>query len=495
MSISPHSNLKLGSLLREIKALNAHSKDRLVEILDQSRELYNAWLKYQILENRRTDILAEAVLGYQVIPQLHFPMILQQWKYQQNQILCFRGSGKTTISTITRAIHLILDDPNIRILIASKTLTNAEDFLKAIKSHFESNETFREIFGNHVGDKQWDERSIEVKPRTSHEKEPTIMTVGVDGAVASKHYDVLFADDLVEEGNSRTQHMRDRLQRWYYTVLMPVLEPPDPQFPHRGEMTVSGTRYHPEDLYNHLTKSDLKESTLVIPAIDANGNSNWPNKFKIDFLLKKRKTNLLAFNAQYQCDCEAMKGEIFRYEDLLQHTESEYPSLSNLAIYQGVDLAISTKEQNDCFAQVVIGTNKDSEGKDHIWILDFDEGHYRFNQQTSRILRFYRNYNVIKCGIESNAYQKAQLHNLKIECPNFRGLPIYTQKDKVTRAWKLAAMAENGQIHFKTRHSNLLEHLLRFPNHRKKDLFDALDFAIHTAIIRRRKKRSKVGLI
>lgn len=490
-----HPQLKLGSLLREIKAIDSSSKERLVEILSQSRELYNAWVKYQVLQNRRTDILAEAVLGYEVIPQLHLRMIIHQWQHPQNQILGFRGSGKTTIGTVVKIIHLILDDPNIRILLGSKVLTNAQDILKEIKSHFESNEIFKEIFGNYVGDKQWDERSIEVRPREIHTKEPSIMTVGVDGAVASKHYDVVFPDDLVEEANSRTQHMRDRLKRWFYTVLMPVLEPPDPRFPHRGELNISGTRYHPEDLYNHLSKNEMKDTTLVLPAINAAGQSTWPSKFPLKFLERKKKNSIIAFNAQYQCDCEAMEGEIFRFDDLHTHPDSEFPSLSKMAVYQGVDLAISAKEKADCFAQVVVGINKDADGKDHIWVLDFEEAQLRFNQQTDHILKFYNDFDVVKCGVESNAYQLGQLHNLKKEDPNFRGIPLYTTKDKVTRAWKLAALCEAGQIHFRRKHHKLIEHLLRFPNHRKKDLFDALDFAVQIGIRRQKKKRSRLGLI
>jgi phage terminase large subunit-like protein len=240
----------------------------------------------------------------------------------------------------------------------------------------------------------------------------------------------------------------------------------------------------------------MRDSTLVLPAITQSGQSSWPGKFPLKFLQKKRNDmGVFIFNAQYQCDCEAMKGEIFRYDDLKTHPDSEFPKLSGLAIYQGVDLAISTKEQNDCFAQVVVGVNKDSEGQDHIWVLDFEEAQLRFNQQTSHILKLYKDFRVIQCGVESNAYQRSQLHNLKNEDPNFRGIPVYTTKDKVTRAWKLAALCEAGQIHFRKRHHKLLEHLLRFPSHRRKDLFDALDIAVSIATRRKKKRRKKLGLI
>lgn len=458
-----------------------------------SRDLRNAWIKYQVIVNRRDDILAELVLGYEVVPALHLKILKHNAINPQSMVLAFRGSGKTTIGTITNAIGEIVRNPNVRILIASKTLVNAQDFLKEIKGHFENNNKFKEIFGDYVGRKQWDERSIEVKPRTESRKEPTIMTVGVDGAVASKHYDIGYFDDLVEEENSRTEHMRERLKRWYYSVLIPCIEPPDPKIPARGKIRISGTRYHPEDLYDHLQKHEMSESTLVIPALNKEDKSVWPDKFSDEDLKSKRKNmGVVIFNAQFQCDCEAMKGEIFHYDHFEKHSLSDFPDLKSMRIYMGVDLAIGEKESNDLFSIVVLGI-KDG----HFWIIDFEEARLRFNVQTERILSYYKKYNPIWCGVETNAYQKAQLHNLKDELPSFRGLSITTIKDKVTRAWKLTPHFESGKVHFRRRDTLLMDRLVTRSSTAKKnwDAFDALDLAFTASQRRKRVRREKVGLI
>jgi phage terminase large subunit-like protein len=469
------------------------SRERIVDVLSASRDIRNKWIKHQVIVNGRNDILAE-ILGYKVVPTLHFPIIRHQAIHDQTMVLAFRGGGKTTIATITDAIGEILRNPNIRILIGSKTLVNAQDFLKEIKGHFESNEEFKEIFGdNWVGRRQWDERSIEVGPRTESRKEPTVMTVGVDGAVASKHYDILYCDDLVEEENSRTEHMRNKLKRWYYSVLIPCLEPPDPSVPSRGKLRVSGTRYHPEDLYDHLQKHELAESTLIIPALNSKGESAWPDKFPASFFKKTRQSSgVVIFNAQYQCDCEAMKGEIFHWDHFERHKESEFPALKDMRVYMGVDLAIGEKESNDMFAIVVMGI-KDG----HFWILDFEEARLRFNVQTDRILKLYRKYDPIWCGVESNAYQAAQLHNLKDRDPSFRGLKIQTVKDKVTRAWKLTPHFESGKVHFRESDTRLMDRLVTRSSTIKKnwDAFDALDLAFTAAHRKRRARREKLGLI
>jgi phage terminase large subunit-like protein len=378
-------------------------------------------------------------------------------------------------------------------LLASKTLQNSQDFLKEIKGHFESNQAFIEVFGNWVGKRQWDERSIEVAQRTKRDKEPTIMTVGADGAVASKHYDVIYADDLVEEENSRTEYMRRRLMNWFYAVLMPTLEPPDPRVPVRGQLRVSGTRYNPEDLYNHLQKHEMRDSTLVIPALSPTGESAWPSKFTASFLERKRETmGSILFNAQFQCDCEAMKGEIFSFEHFEREADADFPKPDACRVYMGVDLAIGEKQSNDLFALVVLGLKDD-----HYWVLDYEESRLRFNDQTSRILWYYQKYKPIWCAVETNAYQLSQLHNLKDREPTFRGLRVNTHKDKVTRAWKLTPYFESGKVHFRRSQTTIMERLVTRSAGVKKgwDLFDALDLAFSASVRRKPRRRENLGLI
>jgi hypothetical protein len=125
-----------------------------------------------------------------------------------------RGFGKSTILTITRAVYEILRNPNVRILIAANTQLQAEVFLREIKAHFERNERLREYFGNFVSEDKWDTREIVVAPRTSTAKESTITCVGVGGPVASRDYDLIIADDLVDEENARTETQRERVRTW-----------------------------------------------------------------------------------------------------------------------------------------------------------------------------------------------------------------------------------------------------------------------------------------
>lgn len=478
------------------KALEEAERSQLVEYYAHYKAMSNEWLKRQIIANNRIDILMTAVLGYGIQP-FHLAMLRWQFVQPDNLQLAFRGAGKSTACTVSKSIHLLLKNPNLRILIASKTSGQAEAFLREIKAHFEGNDRLAEIFGPYYDPRRvnkWDNSEIEVLPRTAIAKEGSITTIGVHAQVVGKHYDVIISDDLVDEENSRTKHMRDKTKTWYYQSLDPTLEPPDPNVPHRGEHHRQGTRYHYDDLYGHLIENELGEcgAVQIIPALNERGQSPWPDKYPPAWFAKKRKASgIIIFNAQYQCDTEAMKGEVFQYDDCQTYEDGDLPE--DLRIYMGVDLAISEKDSADKFAIVVIGID----GAKNHFVLDFYEGQLRFKAQTKKILEYYARWDPIRCGIETVAYQEAQYQNLKDEDQDLRIKPITTGKDKMTRAWKLSAIFEDKRMFFrKGAHNLLIEHLVLFPNYKFKDLFDALDLAVSASKMKKRKKRrSEPGLI
>jgi len=482
-------------------------RSEIIRDIKDCDKLKKQWIRKQVLKHNRIDILATQILNYIVKPY-HLSMMIYQFQHPDNLQLAFRGAGKSTTCTVAKTIHLLLKNPNIRILIASKTAPNAEGFLKEIKGHFESNELLTEIFGEYYDPRKvnkWDNKEIEVLPRTHNAKEASVTCVGVDATIVSKHYDVIIGDDLIDEENSRTEHMRKKTQTWYYKTLEPTLEPPDPEVEHRGEFHRLGTRYHYEDLYGHLIKGELENHHQVIKALNEKGQSPWHEKYPPEWFHEKRKkSGLIIFNTQYMCDTEAMKGEIFQYDDCQLIEFSDVPK--DLRIYVGVDLAIKQSETANLFAIVAVGIDQQL----NRYFLDYLEGHYRFNTQTKKILDFNERFNPIRIGIESNAYQEAQIQNLKYEEEYHNAentaienkirvpvMPITTLKDKITSAWKLSSDFEDKKVFFvKTPRVHIaIERFVLFPNG-PKDLFDAYNIAITASLRKKRKKRTiEPGLI
>lgn len=470
----------------------ALTRDDLVEQIKRAREVQNEWIRRQVIENDRVDILATEVLGYKLQP-FHAAMLHYSMVHKHTLQLAFRGAGKTTSVEIVRVIHDILKDRDVRILIASKTVGFAQNVLREIKQHFEENERFREIFGDLVDDSKWDQSEIQVRGRSRPMKESTVTCVGIGGQLIGKHFDKAYCDDLVDEDNSRTENARNFNKTWYYKVLHPTLEP-------HSELHLFGTRYHFSDLYGWLQINEMRDTTQIIPALDESGRSPWPEKYPSTYFREKREAlGTVIFSSQFQCDAEAMKGEIFQPDWFgVPISDGEVPDKARY--YAGIDLAIKKSETADLFATCGIAVH----GAD-IFIVALYTGHLSFSEQTAHIIEWWKSgmggivdpRKQVQYGIEVNAYQDAQYQRLKEECPEMALRPITTLKDKVTRAHKLAARFEEGRIRVHKRvYNRLMDHLLQFPGGRYKDVFDALDLAVTVAFKRRRTSRNdEIGVI
>lgn len=389
-----------------------------------------------------------------------------------------RGFGKSTIGDVDYCITKILREPNIRVMIGSKTQGQAEAFLKEVRTHFDENPDLIRIFGD-LSSADWSGRQFTVNTRTQIKKESTLTALGASGQVVSKHFDVIIGDDLVGFENARTETQREKLKEWFYSSLLPTLEP-------HGELHILGTRYHPLDLYQTFIESG-NYSVQVQKAIQDSGESLWENKFSLAKLLdKKAEAGSIIFNMQYQNDVELAKGTIFkphyfRYFDDYRIDRKGNVIVSvdgenkKVKVYMGVDLAISQKETADYFVLMVVGIAGDGD----IFVLDYVKERMTFDAQLNKIIQYGNNkFSMVEgIGIESNSYQMAMAQELRRSST----LPVHkikTVKDKVSRAMRRSALFENGRVYFRKNMKDFEEQLLLFPDVEHDDLFDGFDFAV-----------------
>lgn len=457
---------------------------RAIEIAERN------WVRTQVLEHRRLDVLAEVVLGLDLQP---FHKNMQRFTLQHPKTLqlAFRGSGKTTTITEVRCIAEMLWDPNVRILIVARTNDLARDMLGEIKQFIET-EKFQYYFGDLKGetnnrDRKWTDSKITIAGRTIPRKEPTVTTVGTEGQVVGKHFDIIFADDLIDENNARTQNMREHVQTFFYKTLTPTLEPD-------GEFHIVGTRYHFDDIYGHLIETDPEFVHNIIPALDKHDRSPWPSKYPAHKLIALRKAmGSILFDTQFQLSTDKMRGGILQWDYMPTLVDADADvKFSGGQTYIGVDPSVGEKEQNDYFAMVAV-TRKGKE----ILIEDYFEERLSFSQQMSKIDEWFKRFDPVTVNIEANAYQAVLAQQIQENYPHIRVKPIKTSKDKVTRAIKLSARFEADRVFFREGLEYLMNHLLLFPKGSYDDLFDALDLAVAGAFKRRRKRgrRRDVGLL
>lgn len=426
---------------------------------------------------------------------LHASIIHNVSDNQASMDLAPRGHGKSTIGDVDFCITKVLRNPDIRILIGSKTQTQASAFLKEIRTHFEQNVNLIRIFGDwkKSRDNVWNDKEFTVNRRTVIKKEATVSALGASGAVVSKHFDIIIGDDLVGFENARTEAQRKVLKEWFYSSLYPTLEPD-------GEIHILGTRYSPMDLYEDLIKSKNYKVNVqqAITVKDGQEYSLWESKFSLEKLRSIREeAGLIIFNMQYQNNTELAKGKIFKYKYFKHFEEYDIdydlnrvrvkvldsqgvPYWIPVRIYMGADLAISEDEtsNNDYFVLTVIGVDKNK----NVYVLDYLKERLTFNAQLNAILDYGKNKfpMVERIGVETVQYQKS----LAQEIRRLSLLPvvnIQTSKDKVTRAMRRSALFENGKVWFRIGMDDLEECLLLFPEVDHDDLFDGLDFALTVA--------------
>jgi len=473
-----------------LKGIDAH-------ISTLSRQAKKAFLRKTIKE-------APFIIAYYLvckyitcrsIQQLHESIISNISTYSSTLDLAPRGFGKSTVGDVDFCITKVLRDANIRIMVGSKTQTQAEAFLKEVRSHFEQNEYLIYVFGDWRKGKDniWNDREFTVNKRTVIKKEATMTALGASGAVISKHFDIIIGDDIVGLENARTERQRKNLKEWFYSSLIPTLEP-------HGEIHILGTRYNPLDLYEDLIKSKkyVVNVQRAINKIDGKEVSLWEDKFTLEKLKDIRdESGKIIFNMQYQNDTELAKGKIFKaqYFKYYEEYKIDYDFMTAkvkvlgtddiekwipVRLYMGADLAISEKESedNDYFVLCVIGVDAEK----NVYVLEYVKQRLSFNSQLTTIISYGRDkYPMVeRVGVETVAYQKALAQELR----RLSLLPIVninTSKDKVTRAMRRSANFENHKVYFREGMDDLEECLLLFPEVDHDDLFDGLDFAMTVA--------------
>lgn len=474
-----------------------YGKVQIVEEMLAEADNKDAILKYLII-NSSFEVAYYLVCTYvtkRSVQGLHKSIIANISSNTSTLDLAPRGFGKSTVGDVDYCITRILREPNIRIMIGSKTQTQAEAFLKEIRTHFEQNTDLIRIFGDwkKSRDNVWNDREFTVNKRTIIKKEATVTALGASGAVISKHFDVIIGDDLVGLENARTERQRVNLKEWFYSSLFPTLEPD-------GEIHILGTRYNPLDLYEDLIKSG-SYSVNIQRAIQTEGgkeSSLWEDKFSLEKLKQIRAdSGKIIFNMQYQNDTELAKGKIFKaqyfryYEEyklnhdfqtakvLIKNAEG-IEQWIKVRVYMGADLAISESENsnNDYFVLMMIGVDDDR----NVYVLEYIKDRLSFNNQLNTIISYGRDkYPMVeRIGVETVAYQKSLAQELR----RLSLLPIIninTSKDKVTRAMRRSANFENGKVFFREGMDDLEECLLLFPEVDHDDLFDGLDFAMSMA--------------
>jgi len=214
-----------------------------------------------------------------------------------------RGFFKTSVIQEAHNGWLIVNNPNIRILLPSYSLEVAKKPLAAMRNQFMFNNEFRYFFREYCPKQNKDGKiefgtseNFTIPNRTRNYKEPTIMAAGIGTNVTGLHFDVISPDDLVNR-DSVSNETQIQASKDYFSLLGPLFD--NPTIP-RFKMT--GTIYHFNDLHSDLRKNP-KWRVSVIPVHDESYVFKFPERIsKQAFeneILKDPQMNPYDIQSQY----------------------------------------------------------------------------------------------------------------------------------------------------------------------------------------------------
>lgn len=116
--------------------------------------------------------------------------------------------------------RMTLHNQNLAQLLAFENDSNASRKIEEVKYHFEQNQIFRACFPEiaYQGHEQpWNNSAIKIR-RTgmgAQVGEATFQSIGVNGALQSQHYDIVWCDDLVGKAATESEVIMATTKRWF----------------------------------------------------------------------------------------------------------------------------------------------------------------------------------------------------------------------------------------------------------------------------------------
>ena len=158
--------------------------------------------------------------------------------------------AKSTVITVNYSTYRIALDPNVRIIVVSKTLVKAREFVYAIKQRLSHPRWLKlqTAYGPEGGWKEdadtWRTDTVYLggDARNSSEKDPTLQALGMGGQIYGARADLIILDDCITTANAHEwEKQLDWLQKEVITRLGK-----------NGKLLIVGTRIAANDLYKEL---------------------------------------------------------------------------------------------------------------------------------------------------------------------------------------------------------------------------------------------------
>lgn len=426
-------------------------------------------------------------------------------------------------------MRLVLNDPSLRILIVGDTGPNAENHLKKIKNQFEQNKLLRWLFPERVWQDtskapSWSQGQLYLPQdgdgSVAYHGEPTFDTIGARGAVVSRHYNIINADDLIGEDEYYSKTEMSKTIDWF-TNLEALFVPPMSA----SLMDIPSTYWRTDDVYAYaedfysrgqpkietgpfsyqrgdiavFRRGAIEDGKPIFPEVK-NEKGETVNGFPLEFFTRLREKNPERYAAQYANNPKSAENAYFRSEYLryyevrgevdegyvlyIVHAEDrvEFVRTRNLNIYSLCDPHAGGKKSASKFrgtraAVITVGVDP---RYPRIYILETWIKRAPTNAILDEIWKQNDKWKPEVFSIEANGLQKMLKYWIDerterepdkySEIP-YRGYIPHGAKDDESRIMGLQPLFKAGQIWMHRSQVELIEEYESFP----RGLVDGLD--------------------
>ena len=409
-----------------------------------------------------------------------------------------RGHAKSSlVACVFVLFHILFDKGPKFIILVSKTQGHSKKLLRTIKDVLNFGVKFRKIFG------YWGRFSM-IKDSESEIilKDGTALVALGTGQqlIGLKHIHqrptLIVLDDPEDKNNTKTSFALDSNRAWFFTELLPMLDPL------RGRIVVIGAPPCEGCLVLELEKLQRTEGspmgweTRHYDAIVDEDKKEvlWPEFVSWEFLMEAKAEaeklgELSTWYSQYRCTIVSNEEQLFKpeynryYRGWLEPSRigKAYLHITHRAdkkadldmgkkeeiipvnVFMGVDPASSTAQRADHSVNFIIAVDKDW----NIFCLPYFRKRVPPTEHCKAIVEDYENYYPLKMTPEATGYQEALRDILRkfsqlwtkdhqpIRIPGLEAKEL--PREKKTKRHKSAV-----HIHFYQRHVWLLEGMEAF---------------------------------
>ena len=409
-------------------------------------------------------------------------------------LLAPRGHGKTTTINLLWLSWVIVNNPDLRILLISHSKDMAESFSRAVRNVMENPELQME-FGFETGT-PW--RSNSWRLEQSPQSKPTLECKGALGRMTGWRGDMVIFDDLLEFSTA-TEGSLTKLYEWIKQDVIPAINP------HRlDKVVVVGTRKGMDDWYGQLLLNpayeslvdtaflDEAETQCLAPYLyDEHGQIivPWWNREKL--LMRKDEIGALKFAQEYMNRPSPNEG-LELDVNWLQYYEN-LPD-ATLHRYIGIDPSGgSSLTEASYFAMCCVAHDPYT---DNIYVLDMHRSKCSKRQQVEHAMEWMVRYvpeaayieNVFEYTHVFDALVRGHFPNVKEKDYIHTRLKGVTEKSKEGRIREVLAPAfEMRRIFLRPptldpMTKTFLDYEYRAFPMGDKDLLDAMVLAVHSLV-------------